>query len=231
MLHVTAVTHRGLVRNTNQDRIVAGRWVLGPDDPDPVEIDLALGATVAVADGMGGAAGGDLAAGLAAGVLASASRDGGPIDAVHRANRALYETSDQVPGLAGMGVTIAGVSVGPDDAVIFNIGDTRVYVEVDDELIQTSVDDSSPNRPAAVTASLGGLASYEPVTPHVSRELSAGRRFLVASDGLTGAVGDTEIRNAMAGTDDLPAVRELLRLALDRGGPDNVSIAIIRSLV
>jgi len=35
----------------------------------------------------------------------------------------------------------------------------------------------------------------------------------------------------MAGTDDLPAVRELLRLALDRGGPDNVSIAIIRSLV
>jgi serine/threonine protein phosphatase PrpC len=166
---------------------------------------------------------------LAADALASAATAGtGLIEAVHRANQVVYDAMARMPALAGMGATVAAIEVGEDDTVIVNVGDARVYVEIDGELIQTSTDDRSRTRPGVLTASLGGMTSFEAVSPHVIRERTGGRRFLLASDGLTDPLDDDEITRAIEGVPDHDAVTALLKQVDERGAPDDVSIVLVR---
>lgn len=228
---VTAVTHPGLQRTTNQDRIVVGRSLLGSGSTEPVDVVVPDFALLAIIDGMGGAAGGELAAGLAADVLASteACENEDRVETVLvAANARLYDGMAQVPALAGMGATVAGACVGPHEALVFNVGDARVYVEVDGELVQASIDDGSPTRPGAVTASLGGLAQFAPIEPHVFREVSLRRRFFVMSDGISGVVDHASLEHACVGHDDAAAAGRLVAAALAVGAPDNLSLVIAR---
>lgn len=229
MLRAVLATRTARSKDANEDRMVAGGWVLATGCDRPVAIDLPDDAIVAVIDGMGGAIAGDVAAGLAADTIASAAPTGiGLVDAVHRANQVVYDAMARTPGLKSMGATIAAVRVGEEDAVIANVGDARVYVEVDGEVIQTSTDDRSPTRRGMLTASLGGMTSFEAVNPHVIRERTCDRRFLLASDGLTDPLDDDEITRAIHGMPDDDAVTALLELVDERGTLDDVSIALVR---
>jgi len=233
-LVATAATHLGLVRATNQDRVVVGPWMLAPDSSAVSILECGPGAAiVAVLDGMGGHVGGEFAATTAAEVVAGF---GGSVDSenaaealVHQANDAIYNRMASIPSLAGMGTTLAGLALAGEDVVLFNVGDARVYVEADGYLLQVSTDDSVGS--GALTQSLGGRTTHEAVTPHLFLEPVAGRRFLLASDGLFGHIDHTRIEACLvAAPDDAAAVEALVALALDEGGPDNVSVVLVRVL-
>lgn len=231
-LVATVATHVGRARTINQDRVVIGHWLLAPDSTTVSSLECGPGTNiVAVLDGMGGHAGGEIAATTAAEVVAS---HGGAVESVaaaealvHRANDAVYEQMASIPPLAGMGTTLVGLALAGDDVVLFNVGDARAYVEADGYLLQVSTDDAVET--GALTQSLGGRPAYESVTPHVVLEPAAGRRFLLASDGLFGHVDHAQIEGCL-GSDDAAAVDALMNLALGEGGPDNVSVVLVRVL-
>lgn len=203
---------------------------MAPDREDVSAIELCEPPfVVAVLDGMGGQAAGAVAATLTAEVVASQSDsiedESGAAYLTQWANRVLYERMGAAPGLSGMGTTIVGVALVGDRVVLFNVGDTRAYVEADGYLVQLSIDDSAPN--GALTQCLGGLRDYRAVEAHVAVEPSDGRRFLLATDGLFGHL-DEQTLEACLVSDDESTVRRLLDAALEGGGPDNVSIVLIR---
>lgn len=230
-MRVAALTHPGWRRAENQDRIVVDGVVLASGKAEPVCFNVGSNVLVAVVDGMGGHPAGGCAAAVAADVMASGHhRLNSAADVsmlVSRANDEIYAMMSRVPGLTGMGATVAGVVAMGDELVVFNVGDARVYLQASGYLIQASVDD----RPAggssgAISQSLGGLPSHTAVDVHLSREPLQGGRVLVASDGLFARSPHEDLAAAM----DLPfpdAPEALLRPALDAGGEDNVSIALL----
>lgn len=231
-LIVTAATHRGLVRRSNQDRIVVGPWIAAPDRPGPVTLRVTTAeGPVAVIDGMGGHAGGGLAAMIAAETIASYSGGVEQADAltdlIQAANRSIYDRMEQLPAVAGMGAAVACATVTDTEVIVANVGDVRAYLVSDGYLIQLSVDDAAPD--GRLTASLGGRTAYERIDPHVAREPADASRVLVASDGLFGAV-ELDVLEGLVGDDDVGFVSRLVDAALSAGGVDNVSVALVRGL-
>lgn len=229
-LSVVVLTHVGSVRGENQDRIVAGRWVLAPDHPLPEAITVPPAwPMVAVLDGMGGHTSGARAAVCAAEVLAGGSEPittpAGAEAIVNRANDALFAQMAANPGCAGMGTTVAALVVADDDALVVNVGDSRVYSEMDGYLTQLSVDDAVGG--GRLTQCLGGLTVPQPLDVHVTAVPWRGRRFVLASDGLFGEVPDEVLERCFV-ADDVATAGRLLETALAAGGSDNVSVAIVR---
>ena len=226
---VAVASDVGLVREINEDRVVVGTWILGPMNVDIGVTTCPPGPMVAaVLDGMGGHAFGEIAAITAAEVVASLGEEiagARTIESlVEEANAAIYERMTQIPQLAGMGSTIAGVAIVGSDALIFHVGDSRVYLVADGYLVQLSKDHAAPN--GALLRSLGGRASPEKVEVDISIErASDGTRFIIATDGLFGHLEIEELEGALVVSRDQTA-RNLLELALSRGGPDNVSVVV-----
>ncbi|WP_395296805.1 PP2C family protein-serine/threonine phosphatase [Kitasatospora hibisci] len=244
---VSALSHEGLVRERNEDSLTVGPWTLCATvttNPQTLLFPLGVPCVVAVADGLGGHPGGEVASALVARELAAV----GPVmdgeeavrDALQSCNRAVFAAAAGDPGLAAMGTTVAGLVLLADHAVVFNVGDSRVYRVTDDGLRRVSVDDSPPPSPgrrttAMVTQSLGGSFGLTFVEPHVrSAPLAAGDRFLVCSDGLTDPVPEQELAELLARhrTDvergDGRAAFELWKAAIEAGGPDNITLALVR---
>jgi serine/threonine protein phosphatase PrpC len=240
---VTVLTHRGAVRDHNEDAVAVGPLsTAGNDTAAPVTVVHAVGLplVVAVADGLGGHAGGEVAAGHAARRLAALGHSDGSPAAV----AALLSTVDaEITGmgaadrdLAGMGTTVAGLLLAADRTVWFNVGDSRVFKLEGGYLGQSSVDDSPGGArtdgegpvTSIVTQTLGG---GPPVHPHVGVDPD-GRtgRWLVCSDGLTDLVrlGDLEAILLAADGDDPLAARRLWEAAMAAGGTDNISLALVR---
>lgn len=231
-LAATVATNIGLIRQVNEDRIVVGPWILVPDGASSEAPENLEGVNVvAVLDGMGGHVGGELAATTAAEVLARLGRTmdsaAAAESAVRQANEAVYRRMAEVPQFVGMGTTVAGLALASEDVVLFNVGDARIYVETDGYLLQASTDDSVAS--GALTQSLGGRPAFEAVRPHVVVEPAVDRRFLLATDGLFGHLEHEQIEACMLGSSSSDAAAALLGLALDRGGPDNVSVALVEA--
>ncbi|MET9734798.1 protein phosphatase 2C domain-containing protein [Streptomyces sp. NPDC006458] len=239
---VTALSHSGLVRDHNEDSLVIGPWTLCgtvTETPQTLVFPRTRPLLTAVADGLGGQPGGEIASGLVANRLAefgpTLTDAEGVGTALETCNRQLFEAGEAHPELATMGTTVAGVLILPDGLLVFNIGDSRVYLHDDDGLRQISVDDSPPPAPgqrttSRVTRTIGGTLSHTPVTAHlVPCPLGSGDRLLVCSDGLTDPVPDEIIDDLLAEEpDDGPAAFILWREAIQAGGPDNITIALIR---
>ena len=201
---------------------------------------------VAVADGMGGHPGGEIAGALAV-ALVEAAFTGRSIDeleaAVRAANRAIWERAAGSPGLEGMGTTICAVGLRHDGRItVANVGDTRAYLLRGAAMTQLSRDHSltgelvrqgelseeeeleHPNR-GVLTRALG-------VGPDVDldssiHEVLNGDRLLLCTDGLFNEVPPVEIASVVAGSDDgQAAVDRLVELAMSRGGRDNATVAI-----
>ncbi|MCX9191948.1 protein phosphatase [Carbonactinospora thermoautotrophica] len=242
---VTVLTHRGAVREANEDALVIGPCtVAGVDMTDPVTLTVPLTSplVVAVADGLGGHAAGEVAAALAVNRLAKAGAglaDREEITALlERINEELYEAVDGDPRLTAMGTTVAGLVLTPGEALWFNVGDSRVYREVAGRLSQLSEDDS-PRHPdgrplsptSVVMQALGGSLALRAITPHVGADpVEHPTRWLLCSDGLTDLVSDADLAwiLAAAPADDPAAVRSLFTAAMDASGRDNITIALVR---
>jgi PPM family protein phosphatase len=237
-IEVTAFTHRGRVRARNEDSIVVAGWVPEAVMAGPRRSRHALGEPLlfAVADGVGGHVGGEVASRHAtmclAGKKPSAQPDGMAAQ-LAGINAELYEAMQDDPSLAGMGTTVAGLVLCARRALWFNVGDSRVYLEHGGRIAQISVDDVPPGpRYGIITQTLGGCHSFFPISPHIGEEeldeenSLSGSRWLLCSDGLTDMLDDDEIAHAFA-RDDEAAVRALFDAAMAAGGSDNISIIVV----
>ena len=226
-----SATDRGLVREVNEDALLAY---------PPVFL---------VADGMGGHDAGDLASRIAVEEFAQlAGQSAATSDDVHACfERTAARIRAEFTGGRQGGTTVAGVAVTEHDGgsywLVFNVGDSRVYLWSGDELVQVSVDHSvvqelidlgeidlteaatHPDRHVLTRA----LGTGDPPEPEYWL-LPAGLhdRLLVCTDGLTRELSDDVLARVLAETGDpQDAAADLVRLALEHGGRDNVSAVVV----
>jgi serine/threonine protein phosphatase PrpC len=233
LIEVNAFTHQGRRRADNEDSITVAGWVsdVALTGPRRSRHQLDEPLLLAVADGMGGHAAGEVASRYAIKRLAAESFAGGEGDVaatLAAINAELYETMAAAPSFRGMGTTAVGLVLTASRAIWFNLGDSRLYRERSGRLEQLSVDDVPAGaRSGALTQALGGGSAFVAIAPHVgAQELPVPSRWLLCSDGLTDMLGLAEIEQAMAAGDE-DAVRALFTQAMQAGGDDNISIIVV----
>jgi serine/threonine protein phosphatase PrpC len=233
----------GRVRENNEDKF--DWW-----EPDSPEVLKSLGRLYAVSDGMGGHAAGQIASEMALktiGKVYYADPAVDPRDALERAIRAantlVHVTGRAVPSRAGMGCTIVAVALVGSTAIIGWVGDSRAYlvrggaatcITEDHSLVQEQVragilteeEAATSGYRNVITRSIGAEENVQPEFRNVP--LSAGDAVLLCSDGLTGVVGDTEIGEAVCSDSPSFACSRLVDVANEKGGPDNITVAILR---
>jgi protein phosphatase len=185
---------------------------------------------IAVADGVGGGPGGEIAAGAAVDALATrfftANVDGAIeerlVDAIRDANTAVLRAAD-ASGQHEAASTLVAAVVRGDRAVIANLGDSRAYL-VRAGTSRQLTDDHSGGIAHGITRFVGDPRGVQPDV--FVEELLAGDRLLLCSDGLTLHVEPAEIAQHAAGEDSDRAVEDLVALANARGGDDNVTVVL-----
>ncbi|HEY0486926.1 MAG TPA: PP2C family serine/threonine-protein phosphatase [Mycobacteriales bacterium] len=228
-LRYAARSDRGLIREGNEDSVYAGPRLL------------------AVADGMGGMAAGEVASNIVVAALAPLDEDvSGPdlVDALKQsiaaANQQLRDAVEDNPALEGMGTTLTAMLFSGNRIGLVHVGDSRAYVLRDGELTQLTRDDTyvqmlvdegritadeattHPQR-SLLTRALDG----RDVDPDFSvREARVGDRYLLCSDGLSGVVSAETMAEALAMEDPREAADRLISLALRGGGPDNITCIV-----
>ena len=175
---VTALSHLGAVRDQQEDSLVAGPWTLCAtvtENPQTLVFPLGTPLVVAVADGLGGHPGGEVASALVVRRLALAGASLGSEDSVRETlrdcNRTVYAAAAGSPGLTAMGTTVAGIVLTAERVLAFNVGDSRVYAASGGGLRQLSTDDrpSGQGLPASiVTQTLGGHDEPTDIDPHLA---------------------------------------------------------------
>ncbi|NMN95288.1 protein phosphatase 2C domain-containing protein [Antrihabitans stalactiti] len=228
-LRYAARSDRGLVRSNNEDSVYAGARLL------------------ALADGMGGHAAGEVASQLMIAALAHLDDDEpgndllGKLEAATReGNASIADQVDDEPELDGMGTTLTAILFAGKKLGLVHIGDSRAYLLRDNELTQITRDDtfvqslvdegritaeqahSHPQRSLIMRALTGN--EIEPTL--TVREARAGDRYLLCSDGLSDVVSDETIANTMREGNQDDCADRLIELALRSGGPDNVTVVV-----
>lgn len=229
-LRYAARSDVGLLREGNEDSVYAGPRLL------------------AVADGMGGHAAGEVASRVVVATLAPLDEDVPDTDliaALHRAiETAQQHLRDLVAGdsaLEGMGTTLTALLSAGNRVALVHIGDSRAYLLRDGELHQITHDhtyvqdlvdagrisaaeaDSHPQR-SLLTRALDGRNDVEP--DFSIREVRPGDRFLLCTDGLSGVVSDETLCETLTGAPLHEAADALVELALRGGGPDNITCIV-----
>ncbi|MFT3859814.1 PP2C family protein-serine/threonine phosphatase [Micropruina sp.] len=225
-----ARTEVGLVRKNNQDSAYVSPTML------------------MVADGMGGAAAGDLASAVAINELRETDADFTGTDmlevaagAIARANERIRSLVSLDSSLDGMGTTVCGLLFDGERLAVANIGDSRGYrlrdgaferITRDHSWVQTLVDDGRiteaealvhPHR-SLILKVLNGQPNHVPDLELT--DVRVGDRYLLCSDGLCGLVTDTAIEAVIGGSDPEQVVDELVRIAYAEGGLDNITIVL-----
>ena len=239
---VSALSHIGAVRDHHEDSLVVGPWTLCAtvtESPQTLVFPLGTPLIVAVADGLGGHAGGEVASALVARQLAQL----GPLldgedklrEALDACNRDVYAVAARDPALTAMGTTVAGVVVTADHVLAFNVGDSRVYAVGPECVRQLSTDDRLGDddlRTGIVTQALGGSGELAAIDPHlVTSPLSADTSYLICTDGLTDPLPAGLLEDVLGQHEDGRAVFELWKAAVEAGGPDNITIAFVRAKI
>ena len=243
-LHIEAagITHRGTVRDNNEDCIAIGHWTSQETMASARSVEHALDLPFAcvVADGMGGHNDGERASLLVARSLARRLPAFGPEkigSSVRAVNAELYSHVGENPQLAGMGSTAVGLAVHDASLAIFNVGDSRAYKVVSKGLAQISVDDSfvqnwkpgsAVPRSTMLTQCFGGRSTFTDIQPHLHVEPCApGSTYLLCSDGLYETLAEGQMAE-LIGANLQSSVEALLRAALQQLAKDNVTIALVR---
>ncbi|WP_051822775.1 Stp1/IreP family PP2C-type Ser/Thr phosphatase [Desulfonatronum thiodismutans] len=241
-LSYTGMTHQGQVRGDNQDSIYLPQG------------GCSLPCLFLVADGMGGANGGKTASELAVSIVSEEfhqnQRKHGPElalrNAVKKANSTIYYKAQAEQDLRGMGTTLIGLAVLSDNrALIINVGDSRCYLLREGELHQLSEDHSVVQEMVREGKLTDEQARSNGMRNMLSRAVGAAAEvkedlfavtaleindtFLLCSDGLHGPVPEERIRETLQQSLDISGkAQQLLRLANDNGGPDNISVILVR---
>lgn len=229
-LRYAARSDVGLVRQGNEDSGYAGGHML------------------VVADGMGGHAAGELASATAVATFAELDREppGDEVltalaDAVDQAHDELSRVVAESPDFSGMGTTVTALSWEGDRVAIAHVGDSRAYLLRDGQLtqltkdhtyVQTLVDAGRITEDEAAVHEkrnllIKALDGVHHVEPDLSmREVRAGDRFLLCSDGLSGVLRPAELHELLVGGDPTGTVTSLVERAIAAGAPDNVTCVV-----
>jgi PPM family protein phosphatase len=237
ILRSGSATDTGLVRSVNQDLAVETPTLF------------------AVADGMGGHAGGEVASRLAVDELKAAfgrqPTGAGLSDAVTEANAVVWSHSRENPELRGMGTTLTAVALvnenGRDVLALVNVGDSRSYRFHDGELSQITTDHSLAEemvRTGELTSTEAALHPHRHILTRalgVSTDVAVdlwriqpvrGDRYLLCSDGLTNELGADQISEVLASVSDPRQAAELLvQAARTHGGSDNITVVVVDVVV
>ncbi|QMU66859.1 PP2C family serine/threonine-protein phosphatase [Streptacidiphilus sp. P02-A3a] len=231
VLRFAAGSHKGMIREGNEDSGYAGPRLL------------------AVADGMGGQAAGEVASSEVLSTMVSLDEDIPGTDpltalsqAADRANERLRLLVESDPSLEGMGTTLTALLWTGERAGLIHIGDSRAYLLRDGSLTQITQDhtwvqrlvdegriteeeaSTHPQRSLIMRALMG---TGEVESDLSIREVRAGDRYLICSDGLSGVVSHQTLEETL-GSYYAPeqTIAELIQLALRGGGPDNITCVV-----
>jgi serine/threonine protein phosphatase PrpC len=230
VLRYSARSDRGLVRQNNQDAVYAGPRLL------------------ALADGMGGHAAGEVASSLVISALAPLDEDDPGDDLLAELREATVEGNAAItrhvadsPDLEGMGTTLTAILFAGTRLGLVHIGDSRAYqlregtlsqITKDDTFVQSLIDEGRITEEEAHTHPQRSLLlraiTGQDIEPSLTmREARPGDRYLLCSDGLSGVVSDETLAETLATyRDPRECADRMIELALRGGGPDNITCIV-----
>ena len=218
--------------------------------PSENELLASKGTLAVIADGMGGHSAGEVASRIAVDIVghsyyqSSKPPQEALVAAVREANNAIHDAAKQNGGLKGMGTTCTALALQDQAAMHAQVGDSRLYLvrgggayqlSEDHSLVMQMVKDgvlsleearSHPERHVIIRA-LGRQGQIEIASWDKPFPVKAGDRFVLCSDGLYDVVEDDEIAKTVASTTSTEACDQLVKMANDRGGPDNISVCVL----
>ena len=228
-----AQTDLGLVREGNEDSA------------------LISGNLIAVADGMGGHAGGEVASAIAINSLVELlsvldsteidldSKDDLFVNITHQIDAKILQSSKDDPELSGMGTTLTALNISENNVGLLHVGDSRCYRYRDKKLEQLSIDHTvmqelidqgrlSPDEVAShpqrslLTQALMGDSGITPIL--INFQIKSGDKFLLCSDGLSNVLSNYEILKIIEANSDEEVIPALIAAVKEKGAPDNITI-------
>jgi serine/threonine protein phosphatase PrpC len=225
-------TDKGLVRKENEDAFC-------------IEKDLGL---LAIADGMGGHASGEVASKMAIEILRDfLKKEGEPLldrlnSGAKLANKTIYDASHSQSHLNGMGTTLTAVQLDGNRLSIAHVGDSRVYlirggvieqITDDHTIVSEQVARGMMTRGEAARSDMRNILSRAlGIAPEVDVDIEAltvseGDQLVLCSDGLSELISDDEILSEVQSSKKPEIVcNELVNLAIQRGGEDNITVIV-----
>ena len=244
-VEVAILTDVGRQRTNNEDSFLY--W-----EPDSGEDFRRLGRLAIVADGMGGYEGGQEASRLAVETVRAiyeAASDGNLQNILLAGFTAAHENiqryAEEHPEFHGMGTTCTALSLVRSQLLFAHIGDSRLYRDhagtltrltrdhsyvgrlVETGVVRSEDAESHPQR-HILTAALGSGRELYPDTPQQPLALERGDTLILCTDGLWSLVSEHELANVVRGNTPAESCLALVKMALERGAPDNVTVLVLR---
>ena len=242
---VAGLTDIGCQRENNEDNYIY--W-----EPDEDAAFLRLGRLAVVADGMGGAEGGQYASRIAVETVREVYSGQSQEDPQQRLTRACRDANARVqqcarenPALQGMGTTLTTCAVVGSHLYFAHVGDSRLLLVRAGESRQLTRDHSlvarliasgslrpedAENHPQRniLTAAIGVMEDVQPDCPPEPVRLEHGDILVLCTDGLWGQISASEIAEVLGSDGVSRGSKKLVELAKHRGGPDNITLQTIR---
>jgi protein phosphatase len=244
-IETASLTDLGRQRSNNEDSYLY--W-----EPDCDEEFLRKGRLAVIADGMGGYEGGQEASRLAVETVRqvydhafNADPQATLVEALESAHQSIQRYAFEHPQFYGMGTTCTALAIVGRQLHFAHVGDSRLYHIrgetvsrltrdhsyvgrlVESGIVRSEDAESHPQR-HILTAALGSGRNVVPHAPDGPFLLEAGDRLVLCTDGLWGLVGDQELASIVKSAPPNEACFRLVKMALERGGPDNITVSVLR---
>lgn len=244
-LEAASLTDVGLLRANNEDSYLY--W-----EPESEDAFQQKGRLAVIADGMGGYEGGQEASRLAVETVRffyDENFNGDPtaslVLGLQTAHQTIQRYAEEHPQFAGMGTTCTAIAIVDHQLYFGHIGDSRLYLSrgaalsrltrdhsyvgrlVETGIVRSEDAESHPQR-HILTAALGSGREIVPDAPEQAIPLQEGDQLILCTDGLWSVVGEQEILRAVQTHAPADACQALVRKALELGGPDNVTVIVLR---
>jgi PPM family protein phosphatase len=243
-LEVASLTDIGRLRGNNEDSSLY--W-----EPDSDKEFARKGRLAVIADGMGGYEGGQEASRLAVETVRFVyDRDfddtqNALVTGLRSAHDTIQRYAEQHPQFSGMGTTCTALAIVERSLYFAHIGDSRLYLLragatsrltrdhsyvsrlVENGIVRSEDAESHPQR-HILTAALGSGREVIPDKPEHPIALDEGDVLVLCTDGLWSVVGEVELARLALSQPPAEACASMVNAALDRGGPDNVTVVVLR---
>jgi len=244
-IEAASLTDVGRQRSNNEDSFLY--W-----EPDGDEEFLRKGRLAVIADGMGGYEGGQEASRLAVETVRHVYDNAfgaNPQDTLREAFDSAHQNIQRYaiehPQFYGMGTTCTALSIVGRQLHFAHVGDSRLYHIrggsisrltrdhsyvgrlVESGIVRPEDAESHPQR-HVLTAALGSGRDVAPHVPDHPFPLEEGDTLVLCTDGLWGVVGDRELASIAQANPPAEACLKLVQMALERGGPDNITVLVLR---
>jgi protein phosphatase len=244
-VELASLSDIGCQRENNEDQFAY--W-----EPDGDEEFARKGRLAIVADGMGGHEGGQEASRIAVEAIQETFADTAGDDpqallsvGFQIAHERILEHAAGHPELHGMGTTATAIALLGSQLFYAHVGDSRLYLVrgatisrlthdhsyvgrlVENGVISAEEAETHPQR-HILTAALGAGAELLPETPQHAIDLQKGDVLVLCTDGLWSLLAESEIQSIVASNEPPEACRALIKMTKERGGPDNITVEVLR---